>query len=180
MPKLLGYRVKILNSPENRVLVPFPDLCVNFRSGYVLPLQVREGDIIPIDALDPEDVRKSLIVGSLRRYLDFGKIEEVYEPELVVEIPVPLIVPSEAEVIPPTEKPIEPASSTPLVREDTASNQTPLTDLTLVKTYEDFCRMSYFLKLRFIKESGNTALLKEISTRTPSAQFKNNIQVRLA
>lgn len=186
MPRVIGYRVKIFNAKENIVSVPFNDLCVKFSSGYVLPLQVREGDIIPLDALDSEDVRKSLLVGSLRKYLDLGKIEPIYEaePEPEVAPVVPQNVPTVSEPTPvvekEAEKPVTPAEVPPPVREETASNQTPLTDLNLVKTYDDFSRLSYFLKLRFIKESDNVALLKEISARTTSAQFKNNILLRLS
>jgi len=55
-----------------------------------------------------------------------------------------------------------------------------ITDLSLVKTYEDFNRLSHFLKLRFIKESINIELLRQIQSLTTSSQFKNNIALRLS
>jgi hypothetical protein len=40
--------------------------------------------------------------------------------------------------------------------------------------------LSHFLKLRFIKESSDVELLRQIQTLTTSAQFKNNVSLRLS
>lgn len=55
-----------------------------------------------------------------------------------------------------------------------------ITDLALVKSYEDFEKLSHFLKLRFIKESNDIELLRQIQTLSSSAQFKNNATLRLS
>ena len=67
-------RVKIKNSKECRTELNFPDLSVKYNNGYAPSLRVAEGAEIPLDVLDPEDVRKSLKVGSLKGYTDSGWI----------------------------------------------------------------------------------------------------------
>lgn len=187
------FKVKVFNSKENLTSLSFPDLSVKYSNGYSEPIKVREGYEIPLDVLDEEDIRKSLKVGSLRKYLDSGWVVEIFDngtpvPTPPPPAPAPAPVPisgwitegqmTAAPVAPPSDP-----SSPSIVREGMSSDkskpQEPLTDLSLVLTYDDFCRLSHFLKLRFIKESTNVSLLKDILQRTPSTQFKNNIQVRL-
>ena len=76
------YRVKIINSKDCYTFVPFPDLSVRYKNGWSEPLKIREGETIPLEACDPEDVRKSFLAGSLYRYLKTGFIEQfVVKPE---------------------------------------------------------------------------------------------------
>lgn len=200
------YRVAIINSPENAGSLPFPDLSVKFSTGYIVPINVKEGDEIPIEALDSEDVRKSLLVGTLSRYIGCGKVivEDDSIPKEKKQI-------SESHLLSVREKKVrrrrkrkaevtDSKVETPVVEEQkeqpkvsnvneskevdekpSVTEEQPLiTDLALVKTYDDFNRLSYFLKLRFIKESNDKDLLKEIDSRTDSNQFKNNIKIRIS
>jgi hypothetical protein len=183
------YRVKIKNSKDNLSYVPFPDLVVKYTNGWAEPLKIREGEEIPIAACDPEDVRKSWLAGSLKRYTDSGWIEEfVVKPE-----PKPL---TEKELkFLESLKPIQGTGSIPLVpippkhvpdvsvahevKPNLPEAQSTLSNFSLVKTFDDFSKLSYFLKLRFIKESNDKELLKTILSKTDSPQFKNNISLRL-
>jgi len=194
-------RVRIRNSKDCRTELNFPDLSIKYNNGYSAPLKINEGDEIPIDLLDASDVEKSMRVGSLKGYMDNGWIEEIKpEDKTKADDPVRLShfiterMISAPEMIAPL-KPLESAAPTP--KEETPAaqilpevkevdkSQTPIprpkqiTDLTLVKTYEDFNTLSHFLKLQFIKDSNDVALLIDILGKTPSVQFKNNINLRL-
>lgn len=191
-------RVRIRNSKDCRTELNFPDLSIKYNNGYSAPLKINEGDEIPLDLLDASDVEKSMRVGSLKGYMDNGWIEEI-KSEVKDEDPVRLshfitermiLAP---EMIAPL-KPLESAAPTP--KEETPATQilpevkevdksqipapkVQITDLTLVKTYEDFNTLSHFLKLQFIKDSNDIPLLMDILGKTPSVQFKNNINLRL-
>lgn len=193
-------RVKIRNSKECRTELNFPDLSIKYNNGYAPSLRVVEGAEIPLDVLDPEDVRKSLKVGSLKGYADNGWIEEFTEdPITTVEAPTPLshfiteqmilapnmLLPLKPLVKTQEEKVVPPKSILPEETKVVDQNQIsvpqvePITDLTLIKSYDDFNRLSHFLKLRWIKESTNMELLKDIAGKTTSVQFRNNINLRL-
>lgn len=186
-------KVKIRNSKDTSTLLPFPDLCVKYTNGFSPSLKIEEGKEIPLDVLDPEDVRKSLLVGSLRGYIDNGWVEEIIEE--VAPSPISMV-----DVIGETKKDekqtvlieIAPLENTPQtlpavnlpekeapIPSIVVADSLPVTDCSLVKSYDDFCRLSHLLKLRFIKESTNKNLLNEIFSTTPSSQFKNNITIRL-
>jgi len=192
-------KVQIRNSIECRIELHLQDLSVKFNNGYAPYLKIREGEEIPLDLLDAEDVRKSLRVGSLKGYMDNGWIVEIKEDESPAkEEPTRLsnFITEEMihrpEMIQPL-KPLEPqkvevtqqspaATILPEVKVvETISTPKiePITDLALVKTFEDFERLSQFLKLRFIKDSDNFELLKDILGKTPSVQLQNNITLRL-
>lgn len=192
-------RVKIKNSKECRIELPFPDLSVKFNNGYAPSLKVKEGDEIPLDVLDPEDIRKSLKVGSLYGYLANGWIEEFTEDVIVTEsktqisqfITEQMVLAPKIEIV-KKEKILEKTDISPapsnlpevikIVEQKKVSvpQIEPITDLTKVFSYDDFCKLSHFLKLRFIKETENIELLKDIAGKTPSSQFKNNIALRLS
>jgi hypothetical protein len=176
------YRVKNFNAKENASIVTFPDLVAKFSGGYAIPLQVREGDLVPIEVLDPEDVRKSLIVGSLHGFIRDGFVveeDDLPNQEIKEVNQLSNIKPEEVEQPSP---PLLSTETKQVVEEQKSKDtklETSLNDLSLVKTYEDFNRLSYFLKLRYLKESQDKVLLQDIMTSTNSPQFKNNIQVRL-
>ena len=193
-------RVKIKNSKECRTELNFPDLSVKYNNGWAPSLRVAEGEEIPLDVLDPEDVRKSLKVGSLKGYLENKWIEEFTEdPIKTVEAPTPLshfiteqmiLSPNMLLPLKPLEKVVEPKEVLPVapnLPEVQKIDKNPIlvpvveaiNDLTLVKSYEDFNRLPHTLKLRWIKESTNMELLKDIAGKTTSVQFKNNINLRL-
>ena len=182
------YRVKIKNSKDNLTYVPFPDLVVKWTNGWAEPLKIKEGEEIPLDACDKEDVRKSWLVGSLKRYTDSGFIEEfVVKPEpkpltaqelLAIKAATPIQGTGSIPVPPP---PIisNKAEEKKEVKPNLPEAQSTLSNFSLVKTFDDFSKLSYFLKLRFIKESNDKELLKTILDKTDSPQFKNNISLRL-
>ena len=170
------FRVCKVNASDNPIHLSFPDLAAKFTNGYAIPLKVKEGDEIPLDVIDEEDIRKSLRIGSLNGYLVAGKIEEIIDVPVVekIETPEPILI----EEQPSAEEPIvspSPISTTPVVEENTAE----ITDLSLVKTYADFILLPYFLKLKLIRESKDLNFLREIASKTDSSQFKNNILVRI-
>lgn len=194
-------RVKIRNSKECRIELNFPDLSVKYNNGYSAPLKIKEGEEIPLDVLDAEDVRKSLKVGSLKGYTDSGWIEEITSdstlpddkatrlshfiteqmisnPGIIAPLkPLPVVV-EEPKVVPSQTNLPEVVEEMEKAKIAVISAE-PITDLTLVKTYEDFERLSHFLKLRFIKDCSDISLLSDILGKTPSVQFKNNITLRL-
>lgn len=55
----------------------FPELTIKFSNGTSFPLKGKKGEILALDACDPEDVRKSLLAGSLKNCLISGIIQEV-------------------------------------------------------------------------------------------------------
>jgi len=186
------YRVKVKNSKDNLTYVPFPDLVVKYTNGWAEPLKIKEGDEIPLEACDKEDVRKSWLAGSLKRYTDSGWIEEFIvrpEPKPLTEKELKFLeaikpiqgtgsIQSSDIPTPPTVS--NKAEEKQEVKPNLPEAQSTLSNFSLVKTFDDFSKLSYFLKLRFIKESNNKELLKEILSKTDSHQFKNNIQVRLS
>jgi hypothetical protein len=182
------YRVKVRNAKDCRTSITFADLSVHYTNGYSPHLQVWEGDEIPLDLCEPEDVNKSFKVGTLKAFLKNGWIEEIPEEISVIQpnfdeakllqVKTDLSI----QTIPPqVVQPVSGEEIKKLEQQSTPLNQTiPITDLSQVFSYDDFCRLSHFLKLRFIKESNNIDLLKTILSSTPSSQFKNNIQLRLS
>jgi len=190
------YRVAIKNSKENRTELTFADLCVKYSNGFSPILKIKEGEEIPLDVCDPEDVRKSWLVGSLKGYLENKWIEEISEIISKNESPTPLshfiteqmvftaqLAPAKsAEVLEKIDVPPSPTilpDAIKVVEQVSVPIIEPLNDLNLVKTYEDFERLSHFLKLRWIKESADIALLEDILGKTQSNQFRNNITLRL-
>lgn len=180
------YRVKIKNAKDNLSYVSFPDLIVRYTSGWNEPLKILEGKEIPILACDPEDVRKSWLAGSLKRYTDSGWIEEIPpEPKPLTEKELKFLESLKPIVgtgnisVPIPSKQVSDVSGVKEVKPNLPEAQSTLSNFSLVKTFEDFSKLSYFLKLRFIKESSDKALLKIILDKTDSPQFKNNISLRL-
>lgn len=184
------YRVKIKNSKDNLTSVPFPDLQVKYTNGWNEFLKVKEGEEIPLAACEPEDVRKSFLAGSLKRYIDSGWIEDfIEEPKPKVLTPIeiaaikaatPIIGTGNIPLVPIPPKPISDKTEDKQEVKPNLEVQNTLSNFSLVRSYEDFQKLSYFLKLRFIKESNDLPLLKEIQQKTDSHQFKNNIAVKLA
>jgi hypothetical protein len=184
------FRVKIKNSRDSLTYVPFPDLVVKYTNGWTEPLKIKEGEEIPLAACDPEDVRKSFLVGSLYKYLNSGWIEPIIEkPEpkpltekelKFLEALKPIQGTGDIPLMPIPPKPVSDVSrATEEVKPSLPEVQSTLSNFSLVKSYEDFSKLSYFLKLKFIKESSDKELLKTILEKTDSPQFKNNISLRL-
>lgn len=183
------YRVKVKNAPDNLAYVPFPDLVVKYTNGWAEPLKIKEGQEIPISACDPEDIRKSFLAGSLFRYLNSGFVEEIPEeikPKPLTEAELkflerikPMVGTGDIPVIQPPPKSIS-NKAEEVTKPNLPEAQSTLSNFSLVKSYSDFEKLSYFLKLRFIKESNDIPLLKEILQKTESHQFRNNIQVKLS
>lgn len=189
-------RVKIKNAKECRTTITFQDLCVRYSNGYSPVLKLNEGEEVPMEFLDPEDVKKSLLFGSLKAYLSNGWLEEIVDevkkpaPEVKVVVPEakPTLFVTEQQMLAVKHEDL-PQNIPPMKVEEKILVDTPIsdkaqagqiTDLDKVKSYEDFCQVPHLLKIRFIKESKNSELLKSIFNSTPSSQFKNNIQLRLS
>src|ERR1035437_1858095 len=84
------YRVAIKNAKECQIELTFADLCVKYTNGFSPALKIKEGEEVPLDVCDPEDIRKSWIVGSLKGYLENKWIEEIPEETIVKEPPTRL------------------------------------------------------------------------------------------
>src|ERR1035438_4488827 len=80
------YRVCCKNSKENQVEITFADLCVKYSNGFSPTLKVKEGEEVPLSVCDPEDIRKSWLVGSLKGYLENKWIELIPEDEIIKEV----------------------------------------------------------------------------------------------
>jgi hypothetical protein len=195
------YRVAVKNAKENRIELTFSDLCVKYTNGFSPVLKIKEGEEVPLSVCDPEDVRKSWLVGSLKGYLENKWIEEILEDNIVKEqvtavsqfiteqmamapkpnLIKPEVIQKQQEIssLPQTNLP-EAAKVVLEAQPISAPQVEAITDLALVKTYDDFNRLSHFLKLRFIKESSDIDLLRQIQSLTTSSQFKNNIALRLS
>lgn len=183
------YKVCIKNAKECQIELNFPDLCVKYTNGFCPALKIREGQEIPLDVCDPDDIRKSWLVGSLKGYLDNKWIEEIKEDALP---PVPVILNplqfiSEQQIIAPIVvppqviTPIQPVLPVAVVEQKIVTPVSEaVTDLTMVTSYDIFTTLTHFLKLRFIKETTNIALLNEIVDKTTSAQIRNNIKLRFS
>ena len=180
------FRVSIRNAKECRIELPFPDLCVKYSNGFSPILRVKEGEEIPVEALDPEDVRKSLLTGSLKGYLENNWIEEIIEKEPVSISVEPVF---DAQKLSDTKVDTSdksfPLSASPDLKENIILEQSvpkveSITDLSKVNSYEDFNKLSHSLKLRYIKDSSDIELLKIILKNTSSNQIKNNISLRIS
>jgi hypothetical protein len=190
------WRTKIKNAKECRISLSFPDLQVRFSNGYSLPLKVVEGEEILMDLLDPEDIKKSWLVGSLKGYLSNDWIESFTEEsslkdvtpisqfitEQMVMAPKPNLIKQEVvqKQAVPIPQPNLPEVIKVVEQQPISIVNEQITDLSLVKTYADFNKLSHFLKLRFIKENSDIELLRQIQTATTSSQFKNNLTLRLS
>lgn len=185
-------KVKVKNAKENQTSLTFPDLCVRYSNGFSPALVVKEGEELLLSVLDPEDVRKSLLVGTLKAYLANGWLEEVVETDKPKAVAIPHItaitdsaavaIPAQTthEDLPQTIPPMKETDKILVDKPSAAVTSANPMDLDKVSTYEDFCKVPHLLKLRFIKETKDIDLLKAISILTPSSQFKNNIQLRLS
>jgi hypothetical protein len=193
------YRVAVKNAKENRIELTFSDLCVKYTNGFSPVLKIKEGEEVPLSVCDPEDLRKSWLVGSLKGYVENGWLQEIIEDTIVKEqastisqfiteqmvmapkpnLIKPEVVQKQQEVSPLPQPNLPEVAKVVEVQPISAPQVEAITDLSLVKTYEDFNRLSHFLKLRFIKESINIELLRQIQSLTTSSQFKNNVSLRL-
>jgi len=174
-------RYKVLSS-SNLNGLKFPDLLVKYSTGYLLPLTVKEGQYIPLEILDEQDVKKSLIIGSLGRFVAGGqvKVEDDLKP---IESEVAQI---KQEVKPIIEQEVKPTiaakSEIPQSVVEKKEPEKLLTNLSEIKQVDDFFKLGYFLKLSFIKNSTDKALLTQILQKTPvdAKQLQNNLQVKIS
>ena len=173
----MRYRVNTYGGMDG---LHFPDLQVRYSTGYLLPLKIKEGEYIPLEILDPLDVKKSLLAGSLGKYIASGDV--VVEDDEIVLKATPKKRQLAEIVSNAPEFPQQPEIST---KEEAAKViEQPIveqvTSLSAVKTIADFTKLGYFLKLRFIKECNDKALLQELFSKLDSRQLKNNIQLKLS
>lgn len=178
------YKVRQINDTILHEM-PFPDLLIKYTTGLTLMLKVKEGEYLPIEILDPSDLQRSLIVGSLGSYIKAGKIiveddEEKPKPEPTVSKPVPVSQPkpqihSVEEVQVPKPEP----QPQPQVELSPVAQKQPIQDLAQVKTVEDFSQLSYFLRTKFVSNCTDKALLSSILKTIDSSQIKHSIMNRL-
>ncbi len=177
----MSIRYKVTTYGGMRGLL-FPDLVITYSSGYIIPLEVPEGEYLPLEILEPLDVKKSLIAGSLGKFIADGKVkvegdklsvidlEKNPKPKLDSKIETPK--PTKTEMVEELTKAPSPIVEPPKVIEQ-------ITNLSDVKKLEDFDRLSHYLKSRFLKETEDKALLLRIYETTKSESFKLNVKRRL-
>lgn len=168
----------------------FDELLVKFSGGYMLPLKVKQGGYLPLQILDPLDVEKSLLVGSLGRYLKNGQvvIEEDNEPtkEKSVQEASRLAKANTKAAAKKNPTPAEPISESAPTK--TATPPPPVSGLepmlesiSQVKVEEDFYKLGFFLKVKFIENCSDKALLLRLLEKTKgSHQLQVSIQLKLA
>lgn len=168
----------------------FDELLVKFSGGYNLPLRVKQGNYVPIEILDPMDLKKSLIVGSLGKYIKGGQvIEEHYDPKKEKIIQEPPKV-SEGHKEPEAKKEPTPAAEPVSITEPIKAATPPppisgpepmLESISQVKQEDDFYKLGFFMKVKFIENCSDKALLLKLLEKTKgSHQLQTNIQLKLA
>jgi len=176
-----------------RVVVPggmdgvlFDDLYVTYSSGHKFQLHVKQGDCIPVEIFDPLDIQKSLVVGSLGNYIKAGIVKVEYsdleknnkkrkpqqKKEEITQQPTQLLQPSVEAVQPVQQKPEE---TLPPMAQDAP------TDLKDIKVADDFFKLSFFNRLKFIQNCNDKSVLTELleNPKLDSTQIKNNLVYRL-
>lgn len=169
----------------------FPDLLIKYSSGYAVPLEVHQGEYLPLEILDSSDIKKSLIAGSLGRFIAQGKVAVEGDELPKIELKRKREPRVNSPESPATQKseptqdqqkkdsneflsaPINPKVEPPKVIEP------QITNLSDVKELKDFDRLSFYLKKRFLRETQDKALLLHIFQTTDSNSFKLMIKQRL-
>jgi hypothetical protein len=161
----------------------FPDLLIKYSTGYSIPLSVHQDEYVPLEILDPLDVKKSLIAGSLGRYIAAGQVKVEGDELGVVNMetrPRQVIVPAVQQVInEPTNQEVQTLPQPNPKVEPPKIIEPQITNLSDVKELKDFDRLSFYLKKRFLRESQDKALLLRIYQTTTSDSFKIQIKQRL-
>lgn len=178
------YKVKKINDTILHEM-PFPDLLIRYTTGLTLMLKVKEGEYLPTEILEPSDLQRSLIVGSLGAYIKAGKIivedDEVKikpEPQVSKPIPVSQPKPQEPHSVEEVQAPVQETQPQPQVEKVAAPKQN-IQDLAQVKTVEDFSQLSYFLRTKFVASCTDKTLLTSIE-KIADRQIKVSIKNRLA
>lgn len=171
------YRVVIFGGMDGLL---FEDLVVTFSSGHRFPLRVKQGDMVPVEIFDPLDIKKSLIVGSLGSYIKAGAVRVEYsdlEKENKKRKPRQTkVAVIEAQPIQPSVETLQPVQQ---ISEETPKVPQAPADLKDVKNIDDFFKLSFFNRLKFIQNCSDKGVLTELLTKVDSPQLKNNISYRL-
>ncbi len=164
----------------------FPDLLIKYSSGYTIPLEVHQGEYLPLEILDPLDIKKSLIAGSLGRFISQGKVSvegdtlpyfDLAKIRAAKKIPAKQTEPTKEDQ---KEVATETSSASPALKVEPPKIIEPqITNLSDVKELKDFDRLSFYLKKRFLRDSKDMALLLHIYQTTDSNSFKLQIKQRL-
>lgn len=160
----------------------FEDLVVTYSSGHRFPLRVKQGELVPVEIFDPSDIKKSLIVGSLGNYVRAGAIRVEYnDVEQNNKKRKPRVVEAAQPVAPEPQPSVETAQPVQQTQEETPTVQQPHvpTDLKDVKVTDDFFKLSFFSRMKFIQNCTDKGVLTELLSKIDSPQLKNNIQYRL-
>jgi hypothetical protein len=169
------YRVAVYGGMDGLL---FEDLVVLYSSGVKFALRVKQGDMVPIEIFDPLDIKKSLAVGSLGSYVRSGAVRVEFsdlEKNNKKRKPRPVEVP----VVQQTQPSVEVAQPIQQQPEETPKVQDAPADLKDVKAVDDFFKLSFFNRLKFIQNCTDKGVLSELLSKIDSPQLKNNIQYRL-
>jgi hypothetical protein len=170
---------------------------------------IQQGEYLPIDLVEFDNLKKSRLVGSLKRCIDYGWVSvesPTAVPPKVKEVAVskpaarPVAITEEGAGIVSardiTNKvsdmrrvdadTVYPDEIQPPVREivTVAQSKTPnamaITETTVAADgYFAFEKLKYFQKLKTIKDSSDVTLLKAIIEKSPYPQLVHNAQVRM-
>lgn len=193
MMKRREYVVVQKNPPEFAKSLQFPELGIKFSNGHVINLSVKEGEKLPVEFLDPDDVKKSIIFGSLKHYLASGQVLEVACEEMstskaarqaqdkkVASTSTRMEAPGIKQGVSEVDAASPSPSPNTTVPQAVSEDVPVFSDLSKVDAYDKFCVLPHVLKLKIVKETSNVELLKEISEKTDSNQIKNNAILRLS
>ena len=186
----------------------FPELTVKFSNGTSFPLKGKKGEILALEACEPEDVRKSLLAGSLKNCLMSGIIQEIKEDnkdisnisdnisiekkdgdnednednEVIKEhISDKVFCQSEKDVL-NSESSITSFGYKEISAEGKSRTEHVLLNIEMVKSYDDFKLLPLNLKLEYIHKANRKHLLilNKIISESHSKQLVSNAKLVIA
>jgi len=180
------YRVCVFGSHDGLI---FPDLLVTYSSGLQYELKVKQGELVPVELFNSLDIKKSLLTGSLKNYIEGNAVKVEYSDyeqqkrkrkHKKTHIPPVQKLPSieEEKLDLKTEPPKEIPQSKP---EEIQFVDDKDVNFNTIETVEDFSKLSYFKKTSFAKQSKNKSLLTELLKQDQlDSHIKNTIIFHLS
>jgi hypothetical protein len=173
------YRVVVYGGVDGLL---FEDLIITYSSGYRYPLRVKQGDYVPVEIFSPLDIRKSLVVGMLGNYVRAGAVKTEYS-DIEQNKRKRKLRQKNIEIKQPTKPSVDtPVISEPAIQqktEDTPQVQVVPTDLKTGDSTDNFFKLSYFQRLKFIQSCNNKGILSDLLDKIDSEQLKHHIENQL-
>lgn len=162
------YRVIVYGTHDG---LAFPDLIVRYSSGLQYELKVKQGEFIPVELFNSLDIKKSLLTGSLKNFIEGGAVKVEYsdleqkkrrrKQRKSKKLPIQKLPSVEEEK--PNLKIEEPPKEIPQQKsEESTFVDDKDVNFKEIVTVKDFSKLSYFKKTSFAKQSKNKSLLTEL------------------